>query len=71
MKKKIVDHYGEEVKDCVNAVSHGNWRDILKCIASIKGITNPEVWIPLQLAYFVGWSAWCGGCCILPFTKCS
>ena len=59
MKGKIVGHYGPEVESCVKSVTHGNWKDILKCIVTVKGISNPEVWIPEQLGLFVAWSAEC------------
>jgi hypothetical protein len=59
MQGKIVRHYGSEYAACANGISHGNWKDILKCIATAKGITNPVTWIPTQLAYFTGWSFAC------------
>ena len=51
MRGKIVRHYGPEVEACVKSVthSHSSWTSILKCIVAIKGITNPEIWIPEQI----------------------
>jgi len=59
MRGKIVRHYGPEVEDCVKSITHSNWKSILKCIVTIKGITNPEVWIAEQLGYFTAWSLAC------------
>jgi hypothetical protein len=61
MRGKIVRHYGPEVDACVNSITHStsNWKAILKCIVSVKGITNPEVWIPEQIVLFGVWSISC------------
>jgi hypothetical protein len=61
MRGKIVRHYGPEVEACVKSVthSHSSWTSILKCIVAVKGITNPEIWIPEQIAYFTVWAAEC------------
>lgn len=59
MKKKIVNHYGSEVSDCVDGISHSNWEKILECIVTVLGITDPEVWIPEQLVLFSTWSLEC------------
>ena len=59
MKDKIVDHYGPEVKQCVDGITHHNYEDVLKCIANVLQISEPEVWIPEQLVYFTKWSLEC------------
>lgn len=59
MKKKIVDHYGSEVNDCVGGITKHNWEDVLKCMVTVLGITDPEVWIPAQLVLFGEWSIEC------------
>jgi hypothetical protein len=59
MVDKIVGHYGEIARDCAEGISHGNFKEILECIAKLMPSVNPEVWIPEQLAYFTGWSIEC------------
>ena len=61
MRGKIVRHYGPEVEACVNSITHSNsnWTAILKCIVSVKGISNPEIWIPEQLVLFTLWAGEC------------
>lgn len=59
MQNKVVSHYGSEVENCVKGITHGNFSDILKCIAEVKGIADPEAWIAEQLAFFTEWSLEC------------
>lgn len=59
MQKKITAHYGNEVQECVKGITKKNFEDVVKCIANVKGITNPEVWIPEQIALFTLWSSEC------------
>jgi hypothetical protein len=59
MKKKIINHYGSEVSDCVDGISHSNWEKILECIVTVLGITDPVTWIPEQIAFFTVWSTEC------------
>jgi len=59
MKKKIVDHYGSEVQECVDGITKDNWEDVLKCMANVLQITDPETWIPKQLVLFGEWSVEC------------
>ena len=61
MRGKIVRHYGPEVEACVKSITHSNsnWTAILKCIVSVKGISNPEIWIPEQLVLFALWAGEC------------
>lgn len=59
MQHKIVSHYGSQVEDCVQGITHSNWEKILECIVDVLGITDPEVWIPEQLALFATWSVEC------------
>ena len=59
MGGKITRHYGEEVKNCVDGITHSNWEKILLCIATTLGIADPEIWIPEQIALFTAWSIAC------------
>ena len=59
MKKHIINHYGTEIEDCVNGISHSNWTKVLKCMVTVLGIADPEIWIPEQLALFAEWSVTC------------
>jgi ABC-type antimicrobial peptide transport system permease subunit len=59
MQKKIINHYGTEVKECVSGLTKHNWEDVLKCMVTVLGISNPKVWIAEQLVIFAKWSAEC------------
>ena len=59
MEAKIVSHYGPEVKDCVDGITKGDFDKIINCMVTVLGITDPEVWIPIQLGYFATWSVEC------------
>ena len=60
MEDKIKKHYGDEVKDCIKGITKDNWKDIARCIATIKGITTDiEVWVAEQAAFFTAWSLEC------------
>jgi len=59
MSNKITDHYGEEVKQCTEGITHGNWEKILECMVTVLGIADPEIWIPEQIVLFTEWSVEC------------
>ena len=59
MKNKIVGHYGSEIKHCVDGITKHNWTEILECMVTVLGITDPEIWIPKQLILFATWSIEC------------
>lgn len=59
MQKKIISHYGSEVKDCVDGITKGNFEEILECMVKVLMVDDPVVWIPLQLALFTEWSIEC------------
>jgi myosin heavy subunit len=59
MQKKIVNHYGSEVEQCVDGITKHNWTKILECMVTVLGIADPEIWIPEQIILFTEWSAEC------------
>jgi len=59
MQGKIERHYGELGKECAKGIKHGNFLDIVKCLVDALGISNPEIWIPEQMALFSVWSISC------------
>ena len=59
MQKKIENHYGSEVKECVDGITHSNWEKVLECMVNVLGIADPEIWIPEQIVLFGEWSIEC------------
>lgn len=59
MSKKIINHYGPEVEECANGITEHNWEDILKCIAYVLNIADPDEWILEQLPLFSEWALEC------------
>jgi hypothetical protein len=59
MQKHIVDHYGSEVEQCVDGITHSNWTKVLECMVTVLGIADPEIWIPEQIILFGEWSVEC------------
>lgn len=59
MQNKIINHYGSEVKQCADAIEKGNIEDVVKCMVNVLGITDPEIWIPEQVALLGKWAIEC------------
>jgi hypothetical protein len=59
MQNKIEGHYGTAAKDCAKGIKKGNFLDIVKCLVVALGVSNPEIWIPEQVALFGVWSVAC------------
>ena len=55
MKDKIVHHYGDEVKGCIDGITHGNLSKIAKCIADADKEADPFT----ILTNLTEWSAEC------------
>jgi len=59
MKDKIIDHYGEEVAQCVDGITKDNFKDVLSCMANVLKVADPTQWIEDQLGEFGKWSLEC------------
>jgi len=59
MQKKIIDHYGPKVEQCIKAITKGDYTSIIECIATVLAITDPETWIPEQVVLFAEWALEC------------
>jgi hypothetical protein len=63
IQKKIVDHYGPQVSQCVSGITKHNFEDVALCICNVMSLDSPaEV-----MALLTTWSVEC----TLPETEAS
>jgi len=70
LKRKVSSHYGDMIKDCEDAFEKMDWQSLFKCIASAKGMENPEIWVAAQMVWLGYATASCTSCCVCPWCHC-